>query len=64
MTTKTTITAADITASIGRTILRVRLVDGTWVEAVRVSGFLEPLRANVVRALVEAEKNEAEAQIA
>lgn len=55
MKTPITITTADINASIGSKTVRARLLDGTWVEAARVSAFLEPLRAEVLRTLTAEE---------
>jgi len=61
---QTTITASDITASIGRKVIRARLLDGSWVEVRVTSGFLEPMTGEVVRVLTPDEIKEAEAAIA
>lgn len=62
-TTKT-LTSSDITACIGRKIVRARLTDGTWVRATVTSAFLAPFTATVVRTLTDAEALQAEAEIA
>jgi hypothetical protein len=59
-----TITASDITASIGRKVIRARLINGSWVEVKVTSGFMKPLTGEVVRDLTDIEAKEAEAAVA
>ena len=57
------LTATDINASIGRKFMAVRTNDGQWMLCLRMSGFMAPLDAFVIRPLTISEAIEAEASL-
>lgn len=63
MTITNIITASDIDASIGRTVIAARTLSGEWFLCTRESGFMSPLVASVVRSLTDIEAAEAEAAL-